>query len=81
MRDRVTCLLTRCGLPIDVYRRCLDALATGPLETEIGIHNYISFQRLNGTPRVTVYLCPRMYLYRLGAIGLDPKVAWPSPLN
>jgi hypothetical protein len=81
MRDRISSLLTGYGLPTKTYLRCLDALAVRPLQDEIGIHNYVSFQRQNGMPRITVYLSPRIYLYRLGAIGFDPKIAWPTPIG
>jgi hypothetical protein len=46
-----------------------------------GIHNYFSIQRDEVGLRVTIYLCPRVYLERFGAIGYDPKVAWPSPVG
>jgi hypothetical protein len=77
--ERITSLLRRFGLSTGAYTRAVRALAPGESSAQRGLHNYVSFQNRDGARRVTVYLTPRMYLHRLGPIGFDPLVAWPTP--
>ena len=62
------------------FEAVIAALARGPLDREEGIHGWASIQWTDDRPIVTVYLSPRLYLGRFGAIGLDPDRMWPSPL-
>jgi hypothetical protein len=76
--------LRRTLMHFDIATAPLDAvtaaLARGPLDREEGIHGWASIQWTDDRPIVTVYLSPRLYLGRFGAIGLDPDRMWPSPL-
>jgi Tryptophan dimethylallyltransferase len=81
LHDRVIRLLTSYGLPTSLYVRSVEAFAGPSPSDQVGMHNYVSVQRPQGAPRVTVYLCPRVYLERLGPIGFDPQVTWPNPVN
>jgi hypothetical protein len=73
--------MTQSGLGAQPYRLAIAAMREGFDQGDKGIHNYFSIQRDEVGLRVTIYLCPRVYLERFGAIGYDPKVAWPSPVG
>jgi hypothetical protein len=50
---RLLALFTKLGLDGAAYERCRAALGPGH-----GLHHFVSFQRLRGRPRVTVYFMP-----------------------
>jgi hypothetical protein len=79
--DRVARFMDHSGLEAQPYRQAVRAMSEGLDHCDKGIHNYVSLQRDEAALRVTIYLCPRVYLERYGAIGYDPRVAWPSPVN
>jgi DMATS type aromatic prenyltransferase len=49
------------GLDPSRYERAVDAIATRPLEQGNGIHAHITFRRVNGAPRLTVYFATEAY--------------------
>jgi DMATS type aromatic prenyltransferase len=79
--DRIRRLLVGCGLPTHTYRRCVEALADGPLGSQQGLHSFVSFQRRRQYPQITVYFGARAYYSRYGGIALDPEHCWPSPVT
>jgi hypothetical protein len=83
---RIRDFLVRRGLPTEAYGQCLNALASRPLEREQGIHGHVSYQRIQGSPRVAVYFGSRAYHDRYGWLSLDPQrgrpeLCWPSPVR
>lgn len=81
IRRRVIQVLTAFELPRNDYQRSIEALATGPLDRQRGLHSYLSFQReSDGGPRVTVYFGGRIYRDRYGPLSLAPERTWPSPV-
>lgn len=44
------------GISPTAYRRTLEAIATRPLDRDVGLQSYVSFRRHADRPRLTVYL-------------------------
>ncbi len=78
---RIRRLLADFDLPDEVYARCVKAFASAPLDSEKGLHTYVSFQREAGRPRITLYFGSRVYYKRYGCLALDPERCWPSPAH
>ena len=80
LAGRLKRTLRRFDIATGPYEAVIAALARGALDREQGIHGWASIQWTDDRPIVTVYLSPRLYLGRYGAIGLDPDRMWPTPL-
>jgi hypothetical protein len=78
--ERIRACLANHGLDVQLYERCVRALAPGSLAEESGLHGWVSLQREHGRPRITTYFHPRMYRARYGPLALDPARCWPSPV-
>jgi DMATS type aromatic prenyltransferase len=67
--DRVVCDLLdlyfiQNGFPVSTYQSAIQAFATRPLETGVGLHSYTSLRREQQQKRVTLYLNPEVNTVR-----------------
>jgi DMATS type aromatic prenyltransferase len=67
--DRVVCDLLdlyfiQNGFPVSTYQSAIQAFATRPLETGVGLHSYTSLRREQQQKRVTLYLNPEVITVR-----------------
>lgn len=90
--ERIRALLRQYDLDPGSYARAIDALAQvqyvgaspfrplghGPLAGQRGLHSYVSFQRADDGPRLTVYLGLRAFAARFGWLAVEPARTWPS---
>jgi hypothetical protein len=75
----VRAMAARYGVPaggLRSYERCLEVFAQPPLSRERYAHEFVSFSRAGGTPRVAVYFNPRMFLARFGLTNGDLSRSW-----
>ncbi|KAA6213446.1 hypothetical protein CP973_29900 [Streptomyces albofaciens JCM 4342] len=61
VRDRVSSVMARMGLPAGRYRTLLSQVARRPLAGGRGIHTYASARMQNGRPRMTTYWSSELY--------------------
>ncbi|MFH8409719.1 tryptophan dimethylallyltransferase family protein [Streptomyces sp. NPDC018019] len=61
VRDRISSVMARTGLPVGGYRALLDHVARRPLSDGRGIHTYASARIRHGRPRMTAYWSSELY--------------------
>ncbi|WP_030665658.1 tryptophan dimethylallyltransferase family protein [Streptomyces rimosus] len=61
VRDRISSLMARMGLPAGRYRALLEQVARRPLSGGRGIHTYASARLQHGRPRMTTYWSSELY--------------------
>jgi DMATS type aromatic prenyltransferase len=79
-RSRISRLMDSIGINSAVYRKCVAAMADGPLGSEEGIHSYVALQRHGAEAALVTYFNPRLYYHRYGWIARDPVRTWPSAI-
>ena len=79
-RSRISRLMDGFGISSSAYRKCVTAMADGPLATEEGIHSYVALQRHGREAALVTYFNPRLYYHRYGWIARDPVRTWPSAI-
>ncbi len=64
------------GISTAAYSRTLEAIASRPLDSDVGLQSYVSFRRQKDRPRLTVYLpCEA---FRPGAVAPSGATTKPS---
>lgn len=71
--ERIARCFAAYGLDPSRYFRAIDAIATRPLDQGNGIHAHITFRRVSGEPRLTVYFATEAYPVEALAWGAQPE--------
>jgi hypothetical protein len=63
LRERVRGYMREQGLKVEIYERCLQAMARRSLADRAGLHAYVSLRRARdrSAPRLTVYLSTELF--------------------